>query len=560
MNQTSKKQTQPVQVASERLPHLSMSPAQAWLNQRLLGQSAERFGGSKKQKTRFFTTSNLSAPPGFENAWHIWSPDTELSMGELDALTNTTAIIIFGNSYVEAERKLLSKLALALSGLGPSPPLLVWVHHAVAPETLYKGRKVSRWPVTSAISDCVSELLKNPLDKIILEQREGALLSLTIQSFLRKADVIATRLCELIEAKRNKTLYSGFLKGCIDRMLWDYMRGRIAPCIPPVDDNIPTEGLTEVGDYIIDRGLGQGLTGYVYKLHPKDKHAEKSREAVVKIVPKDQVNSINDLKSMKRSVDIMKLLSKPEHMHHNIVQLFEIYHSAVSIMFVMEDGGPENLCQRLCYRDHTESVKRRPMSLRATESLIFQALTALQHLHSNVRVCHRDIKPENFVVLHMTEDDDLILKLADFDLSCLYQKSDACKSLCGTMPFLAPEVVLDKEYDGLLCDVWSLGITLLEVLCGVGVLEKVLQLHHPSDKGITPVKKNISKIAHGFATPQSASKLLKKAHLPQYEPLVNAMQGVIDGMLCVDVKHRWSADLSLEGYTAKSQKPDMSEH
>ncbi len=56
------------------------------------------------------------------------------------------------------------------------------------------------------------------------------------------------------------------------------------------------------------------------------------------------------------------------------------------------------------------------------------------------------------------------IKVSDFGLSCLYNDpSNLYKMMhttCGTVNYLAPEVIQNKGYDGHIADVWSLGVVL----------------------------------------------------------------------------------------------------
>ena len=83
---------------------------------------------------------------------------------------------------------------------------------------------------------------------------------------------------------------------------------------------------------------------------------------------------------------------------------------------------------------------------------------AVWHLHGH-GVMHRDIKPENVLVGEHGE-----VKLADFGWSLLYPKG-RCKTLCGTIEYLAPEMVMGEGYDESI-DVWSLGVLSYELLFG----------------------------------------------------------------------------------------------
>ena len=81
-------------------------------------------------------------------------------------------------------------------------------------------------------------------------------------------------------------------------------------------------------------------------------------------------------------------------------------------------------------------------------------------------IAHRDLKPENILI----ESDNDTIKVSDFGLSSLYNDpSNLYKMMhttCGTINYLAPEVIKNKGYDGHIADVWSLGVLLFFCLFG----------------------------------------------------------------------------------------------
>lgn len=79
------------------------------------------------------------------------------------------------------------------------------------------------------------------------------------------------------------------------------------------------------------------------------------------------------------------------------------------------------------------------------------------------QVIHRDIKPENLLL-----DGAGNLKIADFGWSCLTTKPR--QTFCGTLDYLAPEMVVGTAYDHSV-DVWSLGVLMYECLVGKAPFE-----------------------------------------------------------------------------------------
>jgi serine/threonine-protein kinase Chk1 len=87
----------------------------------------------------------------------------------------------------------------------------------------------------------------------------------------------------------------------------------------------------------------------------------------------------------------------------------------------------------------------------------------MEYLHSK-GVAHRDLKPEN--ILLDTEDK---LKISDFGLATVFKhegKERKLETCCGTVPYVAPEVLQKKLYSAQPMDIWSCGIILVALLAG----------------------------------------------------------------------------------------------
>ena len=91
---------------------------------------------------------------------------------------------------------------------------------------------------------------------------------------------------------------------------------------------------------------------------------------------------------------------------------------------------------------------------------IIELILAIEFLHEN-NVIYRDLKPEN--ILMNSEGN---IKISDFGLSKkLENQKDKAYTLCGTLQYLAPEILKNKGYDKSV-DWWSLGCIYYEMLTG----------------------------------------------------------------------------------------------
>jgi len=88
-----------------------------------------------------------------------------------------------------------------------------------------------------------------------------------------------------------------------------------------------------------------------------------------------------------------------------------------------------------------------------------EMILGLEELHSK-HIVYRDLKPDNVLF-----DSDGHLRISDFGLGVILQKDSSYKTrgTAGTAGYQAPEVVQKLRY-GVSVDVWSLGVTLYELL------------------------------------------------------------------------------------------------
>ena len=94
-------------------------------------------------------------------------------------------------------------------------------------------------------------------------------------------------------------------------------------------------------------------------------------------------------------------------------------------------------------------------------AIALPVLHGLVYMHREKHIIHRDIKPSNLLVDGLGN-----VKIADFGVSGeLHHTLAKCASWVGTVHYMSPERIQGGaySYDS---DVWSLGITLLELASG----------------------------------------------------------------------------------------------
>ena len=99
--------------------------------------------------------------------------------------------------------------------------------------------------------------------------------------------------------------------------------------------------------------------------------------------------------------------------------------------------------------------------------IIKNILQGIEYLSQN-GVIHRDLKPEN--IMFKKKDDLNSLVICDLgiagELKNMYSFIDG-KNKCGTLTFMAPEILMDRQYDNLV-DIWSTGIIMYILESGGG--------------------------------------------------------------------------------------------
>ncbi|KAG8088886.1 hypothetical protein GUJ93_ZPchr0011g27464 [Zizania palustris] len=198
--------------------------------------------------------------------------------------------------------------------------------------------------------------------------------------------------------------------------------------------------------YRIGKKLGQGQFGTTYLCVDK----ADGGEYACKSIPKRKLLCREDYEDVWREIQIMHHLSE----HPNVVRIRGAYEDALFVHIVMELCAGGELFDRIVAKGH--------YSERAAAQLIRTIVGVVEGCHS-LGVMHRDLKPENFLFASTAEDAPV--KATDFGLSMFHKPGDKFSDVVGSPYYVAPEV-LQKCY-GPEADVWSAGVILYILLCGV---------------------------------------------------------------------------------------------
>uniref|UniRef100_A0A674MH88 mitogen-activated protein kinase kinase n=1 Tax=Takifugu rubripes TaxID=31033 RepID=A0A674MH88_TAKRU len=105
----------------------------------------------------------------------------------------------------------------------------------------------------------------------------------------------------------------------------------------------------------------------------------------------------------------------------------------------------------------------------------------------SLKILHRDVKPSNMLVNTRGQ-----VKLCDFGVSTQLVNSIA-KTYVGTNAYMAPERISGEQY-GIHADVWSVGISFMEVGCSLPL--QLLQCIVDEDPPVLPVSQFSDKFVH----------------------------------------------------------------
>jgi serine/threonine protein kinase len=195
------------------------------------------------------------------------------------------------------------------------------------------------------------------------------------------------------------------------------------------------------------RKLGQGSFGATYEALLKN-----GQTVACKVIEFGKVQEPSEMDVIRNEIAVMKRLQ-----HRNIVQYYGSVEDSktktINIFMELITGGSLD--------GYIEKVGDVPLAV--VKDWTRQICSGIKYLHEQ-HIVHRDIKGANVLITK-----DGVLKLADFgcskEIDEVCSKTHGCQTMVGTPFWMAPEVLKCEGY-GMKSDIWSIGITICEMLTG----------------------------------------------------------------------------------------------
>ena len=205
------------------------------------------------------------------------------------------------------------------------------------------------------------------------------------------------------------------------------------------------------GKYAVERVIGQGGMGTVFEA----RHLRLGHRVALKVLGSSLREYPELVQRFEREARACGSLSSD-----HAVRVFDID--------LLEDGTPFIVLELLTGRDLSQIIERDgPQPVSRAVRWLTEACDAIAEAH-RLGIIHRDIKPSNLFLAEV--DGKQVVKVLDFGIAKRVKSTDAAITQAliplGTPQYMSPEQVRCAKDVDARSDVWSLGISLYELVCG----------------------------------------------------------------------------------------------
>ncbi|XP_065873562.1 uncharacterized protein [Euphorbia lathyris] len=200
-------------------------------------------------------------------------------------------------------------------------------------------------------------------------------------------------------------------------------------------------------DYKLHEEVGEGVSAIVYRAFC----IPINEIVAIKILDLERFN--NDLENVRREVHTMGLINHPNLLRAHCSFIGD--RSLWIVMPFMAGGSCFHIMKSVCPKGFEQPI---------IATILYEILKALAYLHAQGHI-HRDVKAGNILI-----DSKGAVKLGDFGVSAsMFDTGNRQRSrntFVGTPCWMAPEVMQQLHGYDFKADIWSFGITALELAHG----------------------------------------------------------------------------------------------
>ncbi|MFO0561578.1 MAG: protein kinase [Polyangiales bacterium] len=213
------------------------------------------------------------------------------------------------------------------------------------------------------------------------------------------------------------------------------------------------EGETLVGKYRLDKRLGAGGMGDVYRAE----NTAIGRRVAIKILRQELLDQPQVVQRFLREARAANKVRHP-----NVVDVLDVGEDRDGAPFIVQE-----LLEGQDLAQHFEDFGGR-ISPRSGVAIMLPVIDAVAAAH-RAGVVHRDLKPENVFLAQIERQ--IVPKVLDFGISRVSddkheQRLTSTNMAMGTPLYMAPEAIKGLRFTDARSDVWSLGVMLYEMLAG----------------------------------------------------------------------------------------------